>query len=264
MIPNLTIGDLMIDCANAERARNFYADLMGWDKIIAFGCLALKANNGMTILFAELDIPYVPPVWPEEPGKQQKQMHLDFSVDDFPSAMEKAIRLGATKAAAQYGGEGSVTMLDPEGHPFCMGQKMQTKSEFDLYFEEKGYGTIQDISINIDCQKQQILREFYAKLTGWDQGFHWAALIADNMMIVCFQGCDNDATMDEYISPVWPEEPGKQQKQMHFNFQVDDLQSAVEEAISLGATKPAQQYGGEHFVTLLDVAGHPFCLCSRN
>jgi predicted enzyme related to lactoylglutathione lyase len=62
---------------------------------------------------------------------------------------------------------------------------------------------------------------------------------------------------------VWPEETGKQQKQMHFNFQVDDLQSAVEGAVKLGATKPAQQFGGEKWVTLLDPEGHPFCLCGR-
>ena len=94
MMPNLIIGDLMIDCANAERARDFYANLLDWEKIVAFNCLALKTDNGMTILFAEPDIPYVPPVWPEKPGEQQKQMHLDFSVDDLPSAVEKAVRLG--------------------------------------------------------------------------------------------------------------------------------------------------------------------------
>jgi hypothetical protein len=71
-------------------------------------------------------------------------------------------------------------------------------------------------------------------------------------------GCDF-----EYIPPVWPEEPGKQQKQMHFNFQVDDLPSAVEDAIKLGATKAAAQYGEEHFVTMLDPEGHPFCLCRK-
>ena len=87
--------------------------------------------------------------------------------------------------------------------------------------------------------------------------------MVDNGMIVCFQGCDKDATMDEYIPPVWPEEPGRQQKQMHFNFQVDDLPSAVEEAIRLGAVKAASQYGGEQFVTMIDTEGHPFCLCRR-
>jgi len=88
--------------------------------------------------------------------------------------------------------------------------------------------------------------------------------VADNGMIVCFQGCDEDATMDEYLPPVWPEESGKQQKQMQFIYPVDDLQSSVEEAISLGAIKPDKQYGGKQWVTLLDPDGHPFCLCARN
>ena len=263
MIPDLTIGDLTIDCANAERARDFYADLMGWEKTTAFGALAVKTNNGMTILFWEPDIPYVPPVWPEEPGKQQKQMHLDFTVDDFPSVVERAIRLGATKASVQYGGEGFVTMHDTEGHPFCLSRRI-SESTFSEHFERKYYSVLADISINIDCQRQKPAREFYARLTGWDQDFHWAALVADNGMIVCFQGCDNDATMDEYIPPVWPEAPGKQQKQMHFNFQVDDLHCAVEAAIRCGATKPTKQHGGADFVTLLDTEGHPFCLCAKN
>ena len=111
-------------------------------------------------------------------------------------------------------------------------------------------------SINIDCRKTEILREFYAQLTGWDQNFHLSALVADNGLVVHFMECDFD-----YIPPAWPEESGKQQKQMHFDFQVNDLQSAVEEAISLGATKPARQYGGKQWVTLLDLEGHPFCLC---
>ena len=120
MIKNLTIGDLMIDCENAERARDFYANLTGWEKTFAFDCLALKTYNGAHFLFVTTDIPYVPPVWPERTGQQQKQMHLDFVVDDLPSAIDEAIRLGATKAADQYGGEHFVTMLDTEGHPFCL------------------------------------------------------------------------------------------------------------------------------------------------
>jgi hypothetical protein len=38
----------------------------------------------------------------------------------------------------------------------------------------------------------------------------------------------------------------------------------VEEAIKLGATKSAAQYGGEQFVTMLDPEGHPFCLCKKS
>ena len=94
MIENFTIGDLMIDCADAERARDFYVNLMDWEKVDTCDYPALTTGNGMTILFVETDIPYVPPIWPEEPGEQQKQMHLDFTVADLPSAVEKAIRLG--------------------------------------------------------------------------------------------------------------------------------------------------------------------------
>ncbi len=124
MLQNIIIGDLTIDCSDAYRAREFYAELTGWERTIAFDCLALKTNNGMTLLFVEPDdIPYHPPVWPEEYGMQQKQMHFNFQVDDLPFAVEEAIRLGATKAVAQFGEEHYVTMLDTEGHPFCLCRK---------------------------------------------------------------------------------------------------------------------------------------------
>ena len=250
MIPNLTIGDLMIDCANPERARDFYAALTGHEKLIAFDCPAIKTDNGLTILFAKTDIPHAPPVWPEEPGKQQKQMHLDFGVDNLRLAVKKAISLGAAKAAKQYNPKGHITMLDSDGHPFCLCVWQKSKA--------KGTGAILDCGFNVDCRKTEDLRAFYAGLTPWGQDFHHTALVADNGFVVHFMQCDFD-----YIPPVWPEEPGRQQKQMHFNFQVDDLPSAVEEALRLGAAKAAEQYGGEQFVTMTDPDGHPFCLCKR-
>jgi len=258
-----TIGDISIDCREPEKLRRFYAEITGWESRTMWSWPALIAGNGLVLLFMGCDFDFVPPVWPEEPGKQQKQMHLDMTVDNLKSAVKKALRLGAAEPSRQYGGS-YYTLLDPEGHPFCLCQreKKKTKSEFDLYYEKMGYGAIPDVSVNIDCQEQRPLRKFYAELTGWDTDFHWGVLVADNRMIVCFQGCDADATMEEYIPPVWPEEPGKQQKQMHLNLQVDDLPSAVEEALCLGAAKPAKQYSsGEHYVTLLDPQGHPFCLC---
>lgn len=250
MIPDLTIGDLMIDCADALRTRDFYAGLTGWEKTAAFGSLALKARNGMTILFAQCDFEHIPPVWPEEPGRQQKQMHLDFGVNHLRSAVKRAIKLGAKKAAKQYNPRGHITMLDPEGQPFCLCKWQKgTKSRV---------GAMLDFGFNIDCRKTEDLRAFYARLTPWNQGVHPTALQAENGLVVHFMQCDF-----EYIQPVWPEEPGKQQKQMHFNFQADDLPAAVEEALRCGAVKAAGQYGGEQFVTLLDPDGHPFCICGR-
>ncbi|MDR0813090.1 MAG: hypothetical protein LBO63_03685 [Oscillospiraceae bacterium] len=254
----LTIGDISIDCRNPAALRDFYAELFGGECRTMYGCPAMIAENGLTILFMQCDFDYIPPVWPEIPGAQQKQMHLDFTVDDLLSAVEKAIRLGAAKPAEQYGGADFVTLADPEGHPFYLIQRSNSKSEFDLYYEHKGYGAIPNVSINIDCPDTKKLREFYAELTGWDKNFHRSALVAENGTVVHFAQCDFD-----YIPPVWPEIPGAQQKQMHLNFQAEDLPSAVAEAIRLGAAKPAEQYGGADFVTLTDPAGHPLCLCRK-
>jgi predicted enzyme related to lactoylglutathione lyase len=150
-------------------------------------------------------------------------------------------------------------MIDIEGHPICI-CKEQIDSPFSRYYERMGYGFIPCTSLNIDCKTFHSIREFYAKLSGWDTGFHEAALIADNKMVVSFLASEGDF---DYIPPEWPEVDGKQQKQMHFNFQVDDLQASVEEALALGATKAKEQFGGNHFVTLLDPGGHPFCLCRK-
>jgi len=119
----ITISDISIDCADPARTRDFYAALTGWEKHEAYGCPALVDENGLLMLFMSCDFNYIPPVWPEEPGKQQKQMHFNFQVDDLLSAVEEATKLGATKAVAQYGGEHFVIMIDPEGHPFCLCRK---------------------------------------------------------------------------------------------------------------------------------------------
>jgi hypothetical protein len=47
---------------------------------------------------------------------------------------------------------------------------------------------------------------------------------------------------------------------MHFDFQVGDLDSAVAEAVALGASVAGHQ-PQENVRVLLDPAGHPFCLC---
>jgi hypothetical protein len=69
---------------------------------------------------------------------------------------------------------------------------------------------------------------------------------------------------EDYVPPVWPEESGEQQKQMHFDFYVPDISAAVRYAESLGAVKATSQFGGNDFVTMLDPAGHPFCLCLKD
>lgn len=119
MADEISLGDVLVDCADADKLRGFYAGLLGWETCELYGSPAVRSKNGITFLFVQ-DEDYVPPVWPEEDGKQQKQMHFDFQVPDVPKAVGKAEALGAVKAKAQFGGNDFTTMLDPAGHPFCL------------------------------------------------------------------------------------------------------------------------------------------------
>jgi predicted enzyme related to lactoylglutathione lyase len=102
------------------------------------------------------------------------------------------------------------------------------------------------------------LARFYAALLGWPIGHEepgTAVLAApDGPVYVVFQ----QAT--DYQRPAWPPRPGEQRPMMHLDFQVADLDGAVAEAVALGAIV-ADHQPQPHVRTLLDPAGHPFCLC---
>ena len=119
MIDGIALGDVLVDCKDAEKLRGFYEELLGWQACELYGAPAVRSKGGLVFLFVQ-DEDYVPPVWPEEGGKQQKQMHFDFQVPDVPKAVKAAEGLGAAKIKAQFGGAAFTTMLDPVGHPFCL------------------------------------------------------------------------------------------------------------------------------------------------
>ena len=121
MIKGISLTDIFIDCNNPERLLEFYYNLTGWEKVYKYDSQALRTKEGLTVFFKECDVPYVPPIWTEKTGEQQKQMHLDFAVDNLKEAVGEAKKMGAKLAEEQYGGDHWVTLLDPEGHPFCFG-----------------------------------------------------------------------------------------------------------------------------------------------
>lgn len=118
MIKGIYLSDIAIDCKNAGAMQSFYAQLLGWEACMLYDSPAVRNEAGLALIFMEADFEYVLPVWPEETGRQQKQMHFDFQVDDLAAAVKEAETLGARKADSQFGGEVLVTMIDPEGHPF--------------------------------------------------------------------------------------------------------------------------------------------------
>ncbi|MBO0743920.1 MAG: VOC family protein [Candidatus Dormibacteraeota bacterium] len=65
---------------------------------------------------------HVPPDWPD--GTPPQQVHLDLWVDDFGTAHERVMSLGAKmlKPAqeAPQGRDNFQVYADPAGHPFCL------------------------------------------------------------------------------------------------------------------------------------------------
>jgi predicted enzyme related to lactoylglutathione lyase len=112
--------------------------------------------------------------------------------------------------------------------------------------------------VAVEAPDPRALADFYAQLLGWSVNHEepGTSILAapEGQTYVVFQ-----EALD-YKSPIWPPEQGSQRSMMHLDFQVDDLDSAVAEAIELGATI-AQHQPQQNVRVLFDPAGHPFCLC---
>ncbi len=64
---------------------------------------------------------------------------------------------------------------------------------------------------------------------------------------------------EQYVPPVWPSEPGRQQLMEHLDIAVENLDEAVAWAVESGAAM-ADHQPQENVRVMLDPAGHPFCL----
>lgn len=120
----MRLQSIILDSTDINRLSQFYCSLLGWKPGFREGdqWMAIQNPEGGADLAFQRNEDYVPPVWPEQPGCQQMMAHVDFGVKDsteLKKTVEKAIALGAKQAETQYGGSSWVTMLDPDGHPFC-------------------------------------------------------------------------------------------------------------------------------------------------
>jgi catechol 2,3-dioxygenase-like lactoylglutathione lyase family enzyme len=112
-------------------------------------------------------------------------------------------------------------------------------------------------TVCIDCVDAPALAAFYGSLLGWEPaltGPNWVLLRNPSGGTgLSFQG------EPAYRPPSWPEQPTGQDKMIHLDLRVDDLDRAVDRACSLGA-RLADHQPQERVRVLLDPAGHPFCL----
>jgi predicted enzyme related to lactoylglutathione lyase len=118
---SICIDDITIDCVDPQKLGDFYAELLGWEKTaLSENCVEVRMPGQAIRFLCEREEDYVPPVWPEVPGAQQKMLHFDFTVSDLDKAVLKAEALGAVRTQKQYNPKQWITMLDPAGHPFCL------------------------------------------------------------------------------------------------------------------------------------------------
>jgi predicted enzyme related to lactoylglutathione lyase len=109
----------------------------------------------------------------------------------------------------------------------------------------------------IEAPDPAALARFYSALVGWpvvhEEPGTTVVAAAEGVYHVFQQATD-------YRAPVWPPAASHQRPMMHFDFQVGELESAVTEAVALGA-KIADFQPQKNVRVLFDPAGHPFCLC---
>ena len=109
----------------------------------------------------------------------------------------------------------------------------------------------------LDTPDPSRLAHFYADLLGWKIATdteHWVTVGPDEG--VAYLGFQ---LSPDYVRPAWPNVDGVQQMQMHLDFEVVELDHAVEDAVELGALVHHHQ-PQDGVRVLIDPDGHPFCL----
>lgn len=137
MTPKVTLRTVNLDCADPHAMARFYGGLLGWEPtaVEPDWVLMRHPDGGTRLSFQQTDA-FERPVWPEEPDRQQKMIHLDlrvsvpgaegeagFSDEEGQAALDEAVQLalslGGTLAEPQYRADLRV-VLDPAGHPLCL------------------------------------------------------------------------------------------------------------------------------------------------
>lgn len=114
--------------------------------------------------------------------------------------------------------------------------------------------------ISLECPDPDALALFYSALTGIpvDPSQNYAPdvdLLHDSVPGLSFQ------RVADFVAPTWPH--GDRPKQLHLDFEVDDLDEGERHVLGIGARKAGHQ-PGQTFRVFLDPVGHPFCLTLKS
>ena len=111
---------VVFDAADLESESNFWAGVLDGRVDADHDWHTIFVGDEARIA-VQLAPNHVAPDWPN--GSPEQQIHLDLWVDDFPSAHEHVMSLGATvlKPAEDSDSQDNFQVYaDPAGHPFCL------------------------------------------------------------------------------------------------------------------------------------------------
>jgi catechol 2,3-dioxygenase-like lactoylglutathione lyase family enzyme len=116
-----TLGGFVLGTPDPSALADFYRALLGWQEVEhdPEWVRLSPPDGGRPSLGFQLEADHMPPVWPQAPGTQQMQAHLDLQVLDLEAETERACALGATLEGHQPQKDVRV-LRDPHGHPFCL------------------------------------------------------------------------------------------------------------------------------------------------
>jgi hypothetical protein len=135
--PAVIVRTVNLDCSDAHAMARFYGGVLGWEPTaVEPNWVLMRDPAGGTGLSFQRIEGYERPTWPEEPGRQQKMIHLDlrvtvpgadaeggFTDEQGQAALGEAVKLalsvGGTLAEPQER-EDLRVILDPSGHPLCL------------------------------------------------------------------------------------------------------------------------------------------------
>jgi Glyoxalase-like domain len=131
------------------------------------------------------------------------------------------------------------------------------RSDDDREGDEMAIGKIW--SVTLDCADPTALSDFWAAALGGKVAYTSDKFVGvetpDGLWVGAYQ-------IDDYRAPEWP--AGDPPKQFHLDLSVEDLDTAEQAALELGATKSAHQPEPDRWRVLLDPAGHPFCITAMS
>ena len=111
---------VVFDAADLESESTFWAGVLD-DTVDAEDDWHMVIVDDAPRVGVQLAPNHVPPDWPE--GTPEQQIHLDLWVEDFPSAHDRVMKLGAKvlkPAERESSDDNFQVYADPAGHPFCL------------------------------------------------------------------------------------------------------------------------------------------------